>query len=98
MSGERDGRGGEFAADLAFPMVADFADFDEFGYHGGDHPVAAMRATHGHGEGTDTRELGRTGLYVHGLGLPVIHIHACRIKRASWRRRDPLVKLWWLQR
>jgi hypothetical protein len=63
-----------------------------------DHPVAAMRATHGHGEGTDTRELGRTGLYVHGLGLPVIHIHACRIKRASWRRRDPLVKLWWLQR
>ena len=75
MSRERDGGGGAFPAAVAFPVVADFAAFDEFGQHGSDHRVAAVRAAHRRGEGADTGELWPVAMELHGRGLLWIVSH-----------------------
>ena len=69
MGRERDRGGGGLAAGVAFPMVADFAAFDEFRHQRSHHPIAAMRAARRRGKGAQLSESGRIGMELHGLGL-----------------------------
>src|SRR5262245_15819843 len=57
MGCQRNTRTGELAANVAFPMVADFATLYEFGGNRSDHQVATVRTTRRRGESTNGREL-----------------------------------------
>src|SRR5690348_1468083 len=54
---ERDQGRGCLPTPIAFPMVANFAAFDEFRHEGCHHAIAAVGATRGRGKGADTGQL-----------------------------------------
>ena len=95
MSCEWDRGARQLAADFAFPVMANFAAFDEFRMNGRDHPVATLRAARGIGVTANIRKADRVGVIVHRSRPPVSPSLDVRSKGAKWRCRDGQVKLWW---
>jgi hypothetical protein len=74
-------------------MVANLAALDELRRDWRDQHVVAMRAANGCGEGTNGKAVRSISMKLHvTASFPV----ALTIG-VSWRGRDPLMKLWWLE-
>jgi hypothetical protein len=93
MGCERNNRcAGELAAGVAFPVVTDFATFNEFGGDGSDHQVAAVWTTRGRGESAGGRELRPTFMKLHITASLSSRPRRCGTG-ASWQGRDGLMKV-----